>query len=302
MDRWFKAMKQSATLIGDQKSPIHVCDSEADNYALFAQLIAQNHRFIIRGCRDRRLEDSPDKLRQVLEKQPVFAQRSVQLSCRTKNNSDKRRKPRETRTANLAIRLCQVRTPRPYLASKTLFDSLDLNVVYVLEEKAPENCEPVEWILLTTEPVSTSEEALRVVDMYRNRWIIEEYFKALKTGCAYETRQLESYETLLNCLALFVPIAWLMLLMRSESRRDSSESPTTVLPPLFLEVLRLYSMKALHTIQEALLAVAALGGHIKNNGPPGWLVLWRGLRELATLTRGFAIARKYLVENVNEKM
>ncbi len=34
------------------------------------------------------------------------------------------------------------------------------------------------------------------------------------------------------------------------------------------------------TAHEALLAVAALGGHIKSNGPPGWLVLHRGFQDL----------------------
>jgi len=36
------------------------------------------------------------------------------------------------------------------------------------------------------------------------------------------------------------------------------------------------------TVDDALLAVAALGGHLKNNGPPGWLVLRRGFEKLHT--------------------
>jgi hypothetical protein len=46
------------------------------------------------------------------------------------------------------------------------------------------------------------------VDCYRGRWTIEEYFKALKTGCQYERRQLETAHSLLNALAILAPVAW----------------------------------------------------------------------------------------------
>jgi IS4 transposase len=48
-------------------------------------------------------------------------------------------------------------------------------------------------MLYTSEPIDTAEQLLTIVDQYRSRWVIEEFFKALKTGCAFEKRQLESY-------------------------------------------------------------------------------------------------------------
>ena len=36
--------------------------------------------------------------------------------------------------------------------------------------------------------------------------------------------------------------------------------------------------------------VAALGGHIKNNGEPGWIVLGRGLDELLLIELGYVLA------------
>jgi hypothetical protein len=36
------------------------------------------------------------------------------------------------------------------------------------------------------------DQVAAVVDHYRGRWTIEEFFKAIKTGCALEARQLES--------------------------------------------------------------------------------------------------------------
>ena len=35
------------------------------------------------------------------------------------------------------------------------------------------------------------------------------------------------------------------------------------------------------TVRDLMLGIAALGGHIKNNGDPGWLVLGRGFRRFA---------------------
>jgi hypothetical protein len=35
-------------------------------------------------------------------------------------------------------------------------------------------------------PVTTLEDALRVVGFYQQRWLIEEFHKALKTGCRLE--------------------------------------------------------------------------------------------------------------------
>jgi len=57
---------------------------------------------------------------------------------------------------------------------------LSVNVVYVREVAPPADQQPVEWILATTEPVDTANQLLAVVDSYRARWLIEQYFKAVE--------------------------------------------------------------------------------------------------------------------------
>ena len=98
--------------------------------------------------------------------------------------------------------------------------------------------------LLTTEPIDTVEQIVRIVDWYRTRWLIEEFFKALKTGCAYEKRQLESLPTLLVALALLAPIAWRLLLLRHLSREPPATAATVALTPRQLQVLRASSVGA----------------------------------------------------------
>ena len=70
--------------------------------------------------------------------------------------------------------------------------------------------------------VETAEQAATVVDHYRARWVIEEYFKALKTGCAIEKRQLMTYEGLTRALAIFVPMAWHLLALHPVFGRANS--------------------------------------------------------------------------------
>lgn len=173
--------------------------------------------------------------------------------------------------------------------------TLPVNVIYVNEIAPPKNAEPVEWILLTTEPISTKKAILRIVDIYRSRWLIEEYFKALKTGCDFQKRQLESCSTLLVALGIFAPIAWGLLRLRALSRTAPNALATRALTPTQLEVLRRHpksKMPATARVRDALLAVARLGGHLRSNGDPGWIVLGSGYQQLLVLEVGFRMGKE----------
>jgi len=138
---------------------------------------------------------------------------------------------------------------------------VDVNVVRVWEPNPPKGAEAVEWLLLTSEPVETEADIKAVVEGYRTRWVIEEYFCAVKTGCGFERRQLESAHALFNMLAFCLVLAYVLLLMRSLAREDTRRPAAEVLSPQQLACLRLLSPKGLAkapTVREALLRVAAL--------------------------------------------
>jgi len=123
--------------------------------------------------------------------------------------------------------------------------------------------------------------------------VIEEYFKALKTGCAVEKRQADSWHSMLNILALLVPIAWGLLRLRTVTRWEPTAPAAVVLTPEQLKVLRRASTPKLPrrlSARDAMLAVARLGGHLRSNGEPGWLVLGRGYTELLSLAAGYRLA------------
>jgi len=94
-------------------------------------------------------------------------------------------------------------------------DPLRLNVIHVFEKKALLESRRLNGSFSPISPIDTDSAIAFAVDCYRARWTIEEFFKALKAGCQFEWRQLESAHSLLNALAILVPVAWRLLLLRT---------------------------------------------------------------------------------------
>lgn len=63
-------------------------------------------------------------------------------------------------------------------------------VMHVWEPEPPEGVEALEWVLLTSVPTHSVEDALERVEWYRARWIVEDFHQGLKTGCQIEQRHL----------------------------------------------------------------------------------------------------------------
>jgi hypothetical protein len=276
-------------------------DREADSYAFLVELASTNKRFVIRMASSKRqLADDAGTVADILTAATVVAEREVPLSTRGRSSLPSYRKlhpARQERIARLEIVSAAVTIKRPCSSNTSASKTLALNVVQVREPAPPEGEVPVEWRLWTTEPVATREQALAVVDAYRGRWRIEEYFKALKQGCAIEKRQLESHDGLVNTLALMVPIAWRLLCLRTFAHAAAALPATAVLSPRQVHCLRAALIKRKRpplpkspTVRDALFGIAGLGGHIKNNGDPGWMVLGRGFDDLLMIELGYMLA------------
>jgi hypothetical protein len=275
-------------------------DREADAYQLLAALSTEKRRFVVRLQFNRAADTSVGRGRitDVLRGKRTVLTRNVKLSVRPPKPRDPphRRKmhpARAERSATLSVSACSVVIRRPGHLDRRVPEKLTVNVVRVHEKNPGRGIDPVEWRLITSEPIATAEDVAAVVDAYRARWLIEEFFRALKQGCAYERRQLESKNALVNALAVFTPIAWQLLALRQLSRTHSNLPADRVLSPLKLTLLHRHPDVRLRpdpSIRDAMLAVAKLGGHIKNNGEPGWQVLGRGYEDLLLLERGAALA------------
>jgi hypothetical protein len=306
LDVWMSLFLDAHSRAASNRA-VHVMDRQADAYKLMVGMADSGADFVVRSAHDRiaHLDDGEMRLREAMRETTAVFTRDVAISPReTGGWNAKRHLPsRDARRAELKASAREVTFIRPHTAGDEVSESLTLNVVHVVEKNPPDGETAIEWLLLTTLPIATPEEIAIVIDIYRARWVIEEYFKALKTGCAYEKRQLESPDALLNMLAITIPIAWRLLLLRHLSRNEPGTAAATALPESQLQVLANIARAGLPknpTVRDAFLSVARLGGHIKNNGEPGWQVLARGYAKLLTLEEGWLAARGETVRRCDQ--
>jgi hypothetical protein len=294
-ERWWRGIQASAEVTKDAR-PVHVADRESDSYELMARLLEAKQRFVFRVRLDRRGrhhgDDDWSTVRKVASRAEGQLEREVPLSRREKKRAPEMNKahpPRKMRLARLAFAATVVEIPRPRYLGERYPATLTLNLVHVREVDAAPGEPEVDWLLYTTESIDSPPEVAQVVDFYRTRWLIEEFNAALKTGCAYEDRQFETKHALLVMLALSLPIACEVLALRSLARSSPEVPAVRVLSNLQVQLLRVLNRKvpARPSVQEALLGVAGLGGHLKRNGAPGWKVLTRGMTELLTYEAGY---------------
>ena len=298
--RWARGMKQARERLGqDASTLVHVADREGDIYELLAELVQEKQRFIIRAAQDRAVVplDKHDEafLFDAAQCTPTAFVLDVPLSARARHPIPSSRKihpARRERTARLSFAARAVTVKRPEHRYADLISEIDVNVVHVFELCPPPGEPGVEWVLLTSEPIATNEDVERIVSGYRARWVIEEYFKAVKTGCAFESRQLESVHTLRALLGYTLVVAYALLLLRATSRTGRDEPADAVVTPTQLRLLRakVKNLPAKPTAREALFAIASMGGHLRNNGDPGWRTLSKGWVRLLALEEGYRLA------------
>lgn len=286
--RWAELALEVGPLLPGAVIGVHVMDSEADDYELFASLMGAQEEFVIRTAQNRNvLDPTGGKLFEALESAQYRFQREVPLSARQAKqrgrSSSKRNQPRQQRKATLEIRTHSVEVRRPAVCTTEAPKTLSLNYVHVREVNAPAGEEPVNWVLVTSQPLAQQADVERIVDAYRGRWLIEEFFRALKSGCGVEQAQLESLNALQRYLVVLCPIAWRLLLTKKLQHTNAKAPAALVFTADELMGLRLLSEKDLPkdlSVEEATLAVARIGGHLSRNGPPGWIVLGRALQQI----------------------
>lgn len=275
---------------------VSVADCEGDLYEVFVE--AQQHpqaaEFVIRAGKIRSLpelnEDASGrtylKLQDEIQKADVIAIREVELQRTPK---------REARTARLEIRAQTLRIKPPH--RKGNLPEVKVNVVLVRELDPPDDDTAVEWLLITSLPIDSLDDVLRVVAYYAARWGIEVFFRILKTGCRVEEIQLETTDRLLPCLMLYKIIAWRVMYLTFLGR-ECPEMPCDVLfadhewKPVWRIVTQEPLPETAPRLDQFLLLLGQLGGHNgrRKDGPPGPQAIWVGIRRMTD----FALAwRKF---------
>ena len=157
------------------------------------------------------------------------------------------------------------------------------NVVLVQEVGGPDDGTQVSWLLITTLPITTIDDVLRVVEYYVARWGIEIYFRTLKTGCRVEELPLETLARFQNALAMYHIIAWRVVYLTYLNRTCPNLPCTAVFDDAEWKSAWTVVKRAPPpppSLSEFMTVVAELGGHnnrVKDR-PPGPQCLWQGLR------------------------
>lgn len=303
--RWFDSVEAAEQRLSAVAEVTHVFDREFDDFQMLFCMHVDQYEYVARACYDRKVctgerRQDYERLTEALAQRRWRGKRTVELSPRTKAESDACHPARRQRPATLQARSHTVELRRPNsVPADSAPERIAVNVVEVREKNPPKGEQPVYWLLLTSRPVGTLEQIWEVVDTYRARWTIEEYFKALKTGCSYEKLQHRSAKTLLCALAQHAVVAHYLLVLRHLGRHADRLPAEVTLSAVQIQVLAALLPKYLGaqpTIGEAMLAVARLGGHLRSNGPAGWQVLGRGWQRLMEYERAFTLGLQAKVE------
>jgi len=175
--------------------------------------------------------------------------------------------------------------------------------VIAREVDAPAGADPLEWVLLTNRPVGSAPQAREVVEDYACRWVVEDYHKAMKSGCGVEELQMTTRHGLGNAIALLSVLAVHVLRLRCNARDEQVRDQPARLheEPLKVQLAARDSKRAdweRMTVWEFYIAVARMGGYVLNprKRPPGWVVLWRGYTRLADMCEGVRLMGESCVQ------
>ena len=269
---------------------VHVADRGADTFEFLAQCLDQSQDFVVRSHKSRVIrqghdpQGSEDHLHTYARAQPLHGRQEVAVSARP---------GRPERKAQVAVAFAPVLLWPPHVRRGDYVKRpLPVYVIRVYETAPPKGAKPLEWILLTNRKVATVADAWEIVSWYECRWVIEEYHKAQKTGCAIEDMQFTTSQALEPMIALLSVVAVTLLNLREASRRPDAETrpATDLVDERYVAVLSAWRYKKVKdlTIHEFFYALARLGGHQnrKSDHRPGWLVLWRGWMALQHMLDG----------------
>jgi len=285
--RSFEAVAEAQALC-PHTTLVSVGDREADLYELF-DLASQNPsgpKLLVRAERSRNRRIEEQHLWDVMAKEPVAGNKEIDVP---------RQGSRPKRHACLAVRYAKVTLDAPQ--GKDL-PPVQMWAVYAVEADPDRKVtSPLEWMLLTTAPVGTIEEARERLRWYTLRWGIEVYHRTLKSGCRIEDRRLEEADRIEACLAIDMVVAWRVLLLTKQGR-EAPDIPCDVYltkdewQALYACAKREPPPDTPPPLRQAVRMIAQLGGFLgrKCDGDPGATTLWRGLQRLADITFGWVLA------------
>ena len=300
--KWLKSLRAVACV--QARCPgttlVSVGDREADLYELFEEAMAHpdGPKLLVRAEHNRQLHDQHQRLWETMQCRPADGIQVLQVP---------RQASRAARTAHLSVRYAAVSVLAP---TGQHGPPIPVWAVLAQEQDAPAGVTPLQWMLLTTVPVTGFEQATEKLMWYARRWGIEVLHRTLKSGCRIEQRQLGQADRIEACLAIDLVVAWRIYYL-NKLGREVPQAPCTV----YFEEAEWKALMVFTTtnpvapaqpptLRDALRRVATLGGFLGRNsdGEPGTQTLWIGLQRLDDIVIMWRVMTDATQKTVSRRM
>lgn len=313
--RWLTGLRRARDVAQQVPHTQCIClaDSEADIYEVFSEPRGEVPiHWLVRACQNRSIRPSkmsvpaceenataagePNVVQHVREQvalAPVLFTNEISVRGRqlkVKCSKRRRGQPRLSRETTVAVRATTVTLRPPWRPDRRL-PPVSVQVVWCSEVNPPENDEPVDWLLITTLPIDTPEQVRKIVQYYTSRFLIEVFFRVLKSGCRVEERQFERLDRMLCCVAVYLIVAWrVFMLCRLGNSCPDLDCETVFEPAEWKAVWSVTRRQPLPKkpppLGVMIRLVAQLGGYVNRpnrSEPPGPQTVWLGLQRTRDL-------------------
>ena len=299
--RWVDGLRdidRAAAALSRKTRVISVMDREADCFAVFDEQRRLNRvEVLVRAHHDRCLAKGAPKLFAAMRAGAADGHVEIEidrLSARRKSSGTQARPARTGRVARAEVRHRQVVAP-PTIAGA---EPVALSTVHVCETAPPPGEPAVEWFLLTSLDVDSTETAVAVIGYYLRRWRIEDLFRVLKSGCRVEHLAFHTADRLQRAVTINTVIAWRLMVMTLLGRDLPGCDAQLLFTDIELRFLTDYAeelgLSPPDHLAAAVLLLAILGGYQNrtHDPPPGHQIMWRGYERMSIATIGYRIGRR----------
>lgn len=297
--KWLEVAQESKGTLSEAASVTFIEDREGDIYEQFSRVPDGQFHLLVRSKTTRRLTNGKN-LYQYLEQTPVAGTYTIDIPTDKRKDQYKRKATIELRFTN-----CSLKCPKN-LKNKGYPSSIQMSCISV-REKDDNVSNPVDWKLLTTHNVESYQQALLMVEWYSARWYIEQLFRLLKKqGFGIEETELENGWAIRKLVVMQMTALLKILQMNIAYADPEGGQPVEeVFTPQEIDVLHSMNNKLQGKTRKqqnlndpkntkwACWVVGRLGGWkgYDSQGPPGVIVLKRGLDRLGYIIEGMELAK-----------
>lgn len=272
---WLRTLKKSGA---PRKNWISVGDRGNDIYTFLNGASEEGWKFVVRARHNRRVETDKGQERLFPWIRRQVAKSSSKIFLRAKGQEF-------SGEVKLEITWAEAELLPPDKMSFLPREKVTYIRVWCLERPK------IEWLLVTNVPLENEKDVKKIIDIYRKRWLIEDYHKALKTGCRIEDIQLKQASRILAAFGMIGVMATQLLSIREHFRLCPTKPVEEVIPKRWVVLVERRLQTKLKTLKDFWHSLARLGGFIgrKSDGNPGWQTIWGGYTRLQDMLRGASL-------------